>query len=125
MDDSPARATRVIVNMHVRPGDEEAFIGAWLPHTEACRREPGVRQFELFRSVSFPENFVLVELWDDRDAFDAHFGADHGRDSRSALVDVGTRRHGEDGLEIYRGQRLFMVEGGSPVPTSRRGWGEA
>jgi quinol monooxygenase YgiN len=115
--------TRVLVNLHIGPDDEQPFLEVWGAHAEACRQEPGVRQFELFRSVAFPENFLLAELWDDRDSFARHFAADAGRVSRSALLDFATRRHGEDGLEIYPSQLLFAVEDGTPVPTKKRGWG--
>jgi quinol monooxygenase YgiN len=123
VENQPSGPTRVLVNLHVGLDKEQPFLHAWLAHAEACRGETGVRQFELFRSVAFPENFLLAELWDDRESFERHFAADHGRSSRSSLLELGYRRHGEDGIEIYAPQRLFAVVDGIAVPTQKRGWG--
>jgi len=114
---------RVVVNLHVLPESEIEFLESWGGHAEECRSEEGNVQFELFRSVAFPENFAILELWESEAAFRKHFEADsESRVDRSGLVHIGTRRSGDDGLEIYYEQKRFVIENGIPVETQQRGW---
>jgi quinol monooxygenase YgiN len=42
---------------------------------ERCKRaqqEPGCKQFEVFRSALRPEHYVLLELWESKEALAAH-----------------------------------------------------
>jgi quinol monooxygenase YgiN len=42
---------------------------------ERCKRaqqEPGCLQFEVFRSALRPEHYVLLELWESKEALDVH-----------------------------------------------------
>jgi quinol monooxygenase YgiN len=115
---------RVVLNMHVAAENAAAFEAAWVSHAAACRAEPGAVQFEIFRSLSYPENYTLLELWEDEASFRRHFAKDHGRAARSTLVDLSPRRSGEDGFEIYHEQILFAVQDGAPVRTYQRGWSQ-
>lgn len=45
--------------------------------TEATRAEPGNICFEWFRSVEDPTVYLLVEMFRDRAAGDAHVGSEH------------------------------------------------
>ncbi len=39
---------------------------------KAVRQEPGCLQFEAFRSMSRPEQYALIELWESQEVLDAH-----------------------------------------------------
>ena len=39
---------------------------------EVSRQDAGCEQFEVFQSVSEPDKLVLLELWKDQAALDAH-----------------------------------------------------
>ena len=43
------------------------------------RAEPGCLQFEIFRSVTNPNNFTLLELWSSQSALDDHAEANKQR----------------------------------------------
>ncbi len=66
----------IVVKMTVRP--ERA--GEWLtlvePFTQATRNEPGNIFFEWSKSVEHPDQFVLVEAFQD-DGAAAHVNSDH------------------------------------------------
>ena len=53
----------------------EAADAALAELTERCKRvqqEPGCLQFEAFRSTLHPEHYVLMELWDSKEALAVH-----------------------------------------------------
>jgi len=66
----------ITVKFKVRP----EYVDGWLDlvddFTQATRREPGNLWFEWSRSVDDPNEFVLVEAFQD-DAAGAHVGSDH------------------------------------------------
>lgn len=95
---------RLVINLTTT--DEaagDAFAAAWPQRLAEVQAEPGCLQYELFRSVSHPENFTVLESWADRAAFDAHFALEMQRErvGTSHLGDPATRRHGSNGTEIY------------------------
>jgi quinol monooxygenase YgiN len=96
-------AVRLVINLHTVPGAAEEYCAAWLAHGDEVRAEQGCLQYELFRSASDPDNLVMVELWADRAAFDAHWTAELARPPvRPDLIGrPDTRRYGRDGVEIY------------------------
>ena len=68
--------------------------------------EPGCLQYELFTSTHNPENLCLLELWQDRAAFLAHWGLQATRQSRTAAFAASAeeRKVGKAGPEIYYNQ---------------------
>lgn len=66
----------IVVKYQTKPECTEKFIDAMRPFTEATRSEPGNKWFEWSRSVDDPNEFVLVEAFDD-DAGQAHVTAPH------------------------------------------------
>ena len=55
----------IIVKFPVKPGLADEFIEAVGPFTSATRAEPGNKWFEWSRSVEDPNEFVLVEAFND------------------------------------------------------------
>jgi len=69
----------LIVHVHVRvnPGTEAAFRDASRANAVASRREPGVVRFDLIADREDPTRFVLVEIYRDAAAADAHKDTAH------------------------------------------------
>ncbi|MGE0394010.1 MAG: putative quinol monooxygenase [Vicinamibacterales bacterium] len=59
-----------------------------LPLAEASRREAGNVRFEVLVQAARLNHFTLVEVWRDRQAFDAHAVAPHTRDFRTKFLRV-------------------------------------
>ncbi len=105
----PARsAVRIAIQNNLATEDEPRTIKTCLE----TRGEPGCLQFEYFRSLQFPENTVLLELWRDPDIYDLHFlnrlkarkFASEPPQARSPSA----RAHGQGGFEWY--QHTFFTE---------------
>jgi len=68
----------VVVDIVTRPGAAEAFAGLIAANAAASlREEPGCRRFDVCRSASDPNVFLLYEIYDDAEAFSAHLKAAH------------------------------------------------
>jgi quinol monooxygenase YgiN len=48
------------------------FLSGVDTRCEVSRQDAGCEQFEVFQSVSDPDKLVLLELWKDQAALDAH-----------------------------------------------------
>jgi quinol monooxygenase YgiN len=66
---------------HVRPprrndqrraGQGRRICPRLQPRCELSRKDPGCLQFEIFQSVSNPDKFALIELWESQAALDNH-----------------------------------------------------
>lgn len=78
---------------------------------ERCRQteaeEEGCLQFEVYRSVTNPAKFVLLELWASEEAFDRHW-----RLNRSGTRPPQPQTPGRTSTaEFYRQQLFAQVEG--------------
>ena len=66
------------VQLVVRPGDREEFLAAITANAEASvRDEPGCHRFDVSAVEDDVNRFVLYELYDDAEAFEAHKRAPH------------------------------------------------
>jgi quinol monooxygenase YgiN len=66
----------IVVKFSVKPDWSERWLDLTRDFTEATRREPGNLWFEWSRSVEDPNEFVLVEAFED-DAAGAHVNSEH------------------------------------------------
>ncbi len=66
------------VQLEVRPQDRDEFLAAITANAEASvRDEPGCHRFDVTAVEGDDHRFVLYELYDDADAFEAHKRAPH------------------------------------------------
>ena len=66
------------VQLEVRPGDREEFLTAITTNAEtSVRAEPGCRRFDVSAVEGDGTRFVLYELYDDAEAFEAHKRTPH------------------------------------------------
>jgi quinol monooxygenase YgiN len=68
----------IVVEFRVQHEHAEEFTRLLVDNAQASRTlEPGCRQFDVCRWPGDPGRFLLYELYDDRQAFQAHLGMDH------------------------------------------------
>lgn len=72
-------AVRLVVTFQAAPGKGAELAQAMKARCEVSRQDAGCEQFEVFQSVSDPEKLVLLELWKDQAALDAHAKLQAGR----------------------------------------------
>ncbi len=104
---------RLVVNLHAKPGQATAYAAAWAPRAEEVRStEPGCLQYELFQSASHPDNLTVLEWWEDRAAFEAHWALERERTPLGVefLGHPRDREVGRDGLEIYWEQQTYRFD---------------
>jgi quinol monooxygenase YgiN len=65
-------SVRLVVSITAAPGKGAQFAQAFRPRCEQSRKDPGCLQFDLFQSVSDPDSFALLELWENQAALDNH-----------------------------------------------------
>jgi quinol monooxygenase YgiN len=65
-------AVRLVVTFHAAQGKGAELAQAMKARCEVSRQDAGCEQFEVFQSVSDPGKLVLLELWKDQAALDAH-----------------------------------------------------
>jgi quinol monooxygenase YgiN len=63
---------RLIISINAAPGKGGELAQALKGRCEEVMSEPGCEQFEVFRSAVDPDRLVLLELWADQAALDAH-----------------------------------------------------
>ena len=65
-------SVRLIININAAPGKGAAFAAAFKTRCDEVMTEDGCEQFEIFQSALDPDKLVLLELWRDQAALDAH-----------------------------------------------------
>lgn len=75
---APAGAFVVIAEFVVKAGHMAAFLEAALDDAScSVRDEPGCRQFDVVRPEELPDAVLFYEVYDSREAFDAHLRTPH------------------------------------------------
>src|SRR5260370_26621790 len=74
-----AMAVRLVVTFHAAPGKGAELAQAMKARCEVSRQDTGCEQFGVFQSVFDPDKLVLLELWKDQSALDAHAKLQAGR----------------------------------------------
>jgi quinol monooxygenase YgiN len=65
-------AVRLVVTITAAPGKGAELAQVFRTRCAEVMQEPGCEQFEVFQSVFDPDKLVLLELWKDQAALDAH-----------------------------------------------------
>ncbi|MFI4976136.1 MAG: putative quinol monooxygenase [Caulobacterales bacterium] len=65
-------SVRLVVTIAAAPGMGAEFAQALRARCAEVAQEPGCEQFEVFQSALNPDKLVLLELWSDQAALDAH-----------------------------------------------------
>ena len=67
----------VVATLTIHPEKRADFLENARTVIAATHKEKGCRSYDLFSSITEPNQFVFVERWDSRDALAAHFDTPH------------------------------------------------
>lgn len=68
----------LIAEFTARPGEDQTVAELLAGLAEQVRREPGNVAFDCFQREDDKHRFVVYEIYRDRQAFEAHIGAEYG-----------------------------------------------
>ncbi|MCC6538959.1 MAG: antibiotic biosynthesis monooxygenase [Bryobacterales bacterium] len=78
----------VLVHVHVKPEQIEAFREATLDNARHSALEPGNVRFEVYQQADDPARFVLMEIFRDAEAQAAHRETAHYLRWRELVADM-------------------------------------
>ncbi|HEX7433485.1 MAG TPA: antibiotic biosynthesis monooxygenase [Anaerolineaceae bacterium] len=78
----------VIVNVHVKPGFEEAFKQASIQNAENSLKEPGIARFNVIQQTADPARFALIEIYREPDAIARHKETAHYKAWKEAVEPI-------------------------------------
>jgi len=81
---------RLVITTYAKPGKGAELTRAMADRCRAVQQEPGCQQFEVFQSTLTPDKLVVLELWDDQAALDAHAQRNATRSLNPALAALRT-----------------------------------
>eukprot|EP01083_Nonionella_stella_P154730 498959_1 len=84
------KADYICVHVFVscKPGTEEAFRTASLANARASAKEPGIARFDVVQEQDAPSNFLLVEVYKNKDAPAEHKKTEHYNTWRESVADM-------------------------------------
>lgn len=80
----------IVVKFEVKPDRADEWLELTREFTEATRAEPGNISFDWSRSTDNPNQFILVESFQD-DAAEAHVNSEHFKKATSWMPDLITK----------------------------------
>ena len=63
---------RLVITVQAQPGKGDELAKVMKYYCTGAAEEPGCEQFELFHSAHEPDKMIVLELWADQAALDAH-----------------------------------------------------
>jgi len=81
---------RLVLTTYAQPGKGAELTRAMADRCRAVQQESGCQQFEVFQSTLPPDKLVVLELWDDQAALDAHAQRNATRSLNPALAALRT-----------------------------------
>jgi quinol monooxygenase YgiN len=83
---SPAGAVYVVTHVDVIPPRKDDAVAALKQLAEDSRKDAGQVRFDVVQQTNRPNHFTVIEVWTNRQAFDAHGVAPHSRRFRDQLA---------------------------------------
>ena len=77
---------RFVITMYAKPGKGAELARTMADCCRAVQQEPGCQQDESFQSALDPDTLVVLELWTDQAALDAHAQRNATRPPHPALA---------------------------------------
>jgi quinol monooxygenase YgiN len=77
---------RLVITTYAKPGKGTELAQAMADRCRAVQQELGCQQFEVFQSALDPDKLVVLELWADQAALDAHAQVNAARPPSPTLV---------------------------------------
>jgi quinol monooxygenase YgiN len=78
----------IVLKAQIRPDRRDDWLTGIQRYTDAVRQEQGNLSFECFESIETPNEFVVVEGFESREAGDAHVQTDHFKDFMAWFPEV-------------------------------------
>jgi|KBSMisStaDraftv2_1062788.scaffolds.fasta_scaffold727915_1 quinol monooxygenase YgiN len=78
-------ALHVVSYVEVAPGAERAATGLLRQYRDASRRDHGSLRMDVLQQIGRPDHFVVLESWQDKDAWTAHGAAAHTKQFAAEL----------------------------------------
>ena len=97
---SPAGAVYVATHVDVVPPRKDDAVAALRQLAEDSRKDAGHVRFDVVQQTNRPNHFTVLEVWTNRQAFDAHGMAPHTRRFRDQLAPMSGSLYDE---------RLYLV----------------
>ena len=72
-------SVRLVVSITSKPGKGAELLQAFRNRARETTKEDGCLQFEIFQSGEHPDRLLMLELWRDQAALDAHAKGLKGR----------------------------------------------
>ena len=82
---TPFGQISITVILEVDPSRLDEFVTAITRQAAASREEPGCLRFEVARQLDKPAVFALSELYQDREAVEAHYASEHFAQWKAAV----------------------------------------
>ena len=82
----PFAATYVLTHVDVFPTFKDQAAALVKAQAEAARKDDGNLRYDVLQWDGHPNHFTLVEVWRDREAFDASVVAPHNKEFRQKLT---------------------------------------
>jgi quinol monooxygenase YgiN len=77
---------RLVITTHAKPGKGTELAQAMADRCRTVQQEPGCLQYEVFQSALDPDTLVLLELWTDPAALNAHAQVNAARPPNPVLA---------------------------------------
>jgi quinol monooxygenase YgiN len=110
-----AMAIRIVSNVTIDPDHVEDYLEYWPRRSAECRAERGALQYQVFRSIEYPNEMALLELWADQESYDEHWAAQSLIPNRPQFPRA-PRATWRDGLEFYFQHQYFKLVNNVWVP---------
>jgi quinol monooxygenase YgiN len=81
-----------VVEYDILPGQIDAYLAALKENAAASVKEPGCREFNVLVSQKDPNHVLIVEVYDDAAAAQAHRETDHYKKYAAAIKDLFAKR---------------------------------
>jgi (4S)-4-hydroxy-5-phosphonooxypentane-2,3-dione isomerase len=81
-----------VVEYDIQPGQVDAYLAALKENGAASVKEPGCREFDILLSQKDPNHVLIVEVYDDAAAAQAHRETDHYKKYAAAIKDLFVKR---------------------------------
>jgi autoinducer 2-degrading protein len=75
------------VTVYVKPENIDEFIAATVENHKGTRQEPGNLRFDVLHSADDPARFFLYEVYESKEAVDAHKATPHYNRWRETVAD--------------------------------------
>jgi quinol monooxygenase YgiN len=94
----PTKPFVMYVHVKIKDGSAEKFEKAFVKARAATRKEKGVKSYNLTRSATAPNQYIVYERWENFAALQEHMKTKH---FAALLVEVGAMFDGQPEVRVF------------------------